>query len=583
MVRRFRFRFRLRTLLIFVALLGVGARFGALLISANKRSDAVQAILRSNPGRAAVYYSYQFDGAGNLVEGAAPSWPEWLRNLLGKDFFFDVVAVEHIDENGAEYLALLPGLRKLTIDSLLPGQSIEFLQRLPVLHDLEVQGWWDNDFARAADVLASMSSLRVLRVDGEVTDKGLNDIARLTQLESVRICCAPVTDAGLAALGALNHLKTLEVSYAGVNGAGGLENPGGITGSGLSALASLSNLEELRLHHTRLTGTKLGSLHALRKLRVLDLRANQITPEEIGVIDGMPPLSELDLSENRELGDVGVLLLVKGQWQLRTLHLHRVGLTDAGLSEIGRLTSLQTLDVGGNRLTEVGVRHLGPLVNLTDLDLSAEDVQQAEFDFLACQRGRANKPLPEDVRRRARIGDPAIETLRSLSRLRILDLSGSHMSDRAVGSLAELKELERLSLHANCFLSDEGVKSLSALTNLASLDVGFTYTTDDGLRALQRLPHLSALSLNATPITNASLAILGGYPALRDLQIQATSVNDGGVSTLQNFSLLAQLDIDHTAVTERGLAMLRKSLSGCTVKDYNPRRKTPWPSGLDGF
>ena len=47
-----------------------------------------------------VYYSYQFvrlpdiDGYWNYDKNAQPSVPRWLLNLVGDDFFFDVVEVE---------------------------------------------------------------------------------------------------------------------------------------------------------------------------------------------------------------------------------------------------------------------------------------------------------------------------------------------------------------------------------------------------------------------------------------------------------------------------------------------------------
>ncbi|MBC8873173.1 MAG: hypothetical protein H8E44_27380 [Planctomycetes bacterium] len=70
------------------------------------------------------------------------------------------------------------------------------------------------------------------------------------------------------------------------------------------------------------------------------------------------------------------------------------------------------------------------------------------------------------------------------------------------------------------------------LAKLAVLDLLDTYVTDDGLKHLTGLTNLSHLSLSGTPVTDDGLRHLTGLTSLRSLDVCDTQVTDEGVMEL---------------------------------------------------
>ncbi|CAD7699235.1 unnamed protein product, partial [Ostreobium quekettii] len=199
-----------------------------------------------------------------------------------------------------------------------------------------------------------------------LTDLVASKLTACTALRELCLSNCQITDRGLAGLASLTGLSRL-----------GLEGCKRVTDDGVSGLAALTNLTELDLAEcTEVTARGAAGLAPLTALTKLGLLVNG---REWGAgldgLAGMRCLSELLL--DADLTDPDMQRL-GGLTSLRSVHLKwkwncSVGVTDAGMAALARLTGLRELalvflnvQVEG-RVTDAGVRSLEALTALTSL------------------------------------------------------------------------------------------------------------------------------------------------------------------------------------------------------------------------
>ena len=136
---------------------------------------------------------------------------------------------------------------------------------------------------------------------------------------------------------------------------------------------------------------------------------------------------------------------------------------------IARLTSLDDLEISGERLTDAGLIHLAGLTRL---------------EFLRIDGGA--------------ITGAGLSHLRSMTRLRSLYLRGTHVEN--LDGLSGLAGLEDLNLDGTP-INDAGLAAIAGMPRLTRLYLNQTRVTDDGLMHLASLPALKVLHLNHAPIT----------------------------------------------------------------------------------
>jgi hypothetical protein len=157
--KRRRFQFSLRTLMIFVLLCAVPCGWlAARMQRARRQKSAVDEIVKEGGW---VEYDYEIDASGKWIPRAEPTGPEWLRRLLGSDFFANVVVAKVRTDAGSR---MLTGLSRL-----------QYL-------DLR---------------------------DAEITDAGLVHVTELSDLLVIDLFGTKITDAGFEKLERLKTLETL--------------------------------------------------------------------------------------------------------------------------------------------------------------------------------------------------------------------------------------------------------------------------------------------------------------------------------------------------------------------------------------
>jgi Leucine Rich repeat len=245
--RRRWFRFSLRTMLLAVTLFC--AWLGVTFNRANRQKHAVETIT-SHGGQ--VNYDYEADEDGRFVQNPPPPpGPDWLRNLIGTDYFATVVDVgidyqKGVNDDAVEALADLPQLRRLH------------------LHGIDVT---DSVLAR----LTRLTQLHILALtNSSVTDAGCEPLKRLTRLKELGLVSRCISD------GALEHIEGL-TRLTGIV----LRAPQ-VTDFGLVHLKRLACLEALDLTgNDKITDVGLQHLKSLVSLRLLCIRATSVTADGV--------------------------------------------------------------------------------------------------------------------------------------------------------------------------------------------------------------------------------------------------------------------------------------------------------------
>ncbi len=159
------------------------------------------------------------------------------------------------------------------------------------------------------------------------------------------------------------------------------------------------------------------------------------------------------------LGKRYARLFDRVQW----VFLDGTRVTDAELSHLAGLTSIERLDLHGTQVTDAGLSHLAGLTTLAWLLL-----------------------------RGTQVTDAGLLHLTGLTSLELLDLSGTQVTDAGLAHLAKSTSLRVLDL-SGTQVTDAGLSHLKGLTRLLALNISRTQVTDAGVAALRRaLPRVHA-------------------------------------------------------------------------------------------
>ncbi|MGV3486924.1 MAG: leucine-rich repeat domain-containing protein [Planctomycetaceae bacterium] len=156
------------------------------------------------------------------------------------------------------------------------------------------------------------------------------------------------------------------------------------------------------------------------------------------------------------------------------------------------------------------------------------------------------------------IDDADLARLAESSRLELLDVTGSESIGaagiQASGRMSSLRNL-RVSGAA---VTDDTVKALANLTNLAALSLQQTAVTDKGIEVISAMPKLKELNLYGTPVTDASLATISRLPSLQKLRLRATKVTGDNAAAFGEMNSVVDLDLSETSFSSGGLSAVAK-------------------------
>lgn len=211
-----------------------------------------------------LYYAEQ---VGDAVLTVARGWQNLRRlNLRGTK----------ITDAGVAQLEEHPSLEAIDVGfSLFTDGGFEPLTTIPNLKELACGGNKVTDVG--LNSLRLMPGLRKLDLSGAqrtdsglwaatLTDRGVDAVATLTNLEELRIRGAKITDLGSAKLGALKLLRVLDVSET------------QLSSSGLKSVTAMVKLEQLSLYGCqRVDDSVVAVLAELPSLSWVDLQGTKVT------------------------------------------------------------------------------------------------------------------------------------------------------------------------------------------------------------------------------------------------------------------------------------------------------------------
>ncbi|MBI3854336.1 MAG: hypothetical protein HY293_01455 [Planctomycetes bacterium] len=220
---------------------------------------------------------------------------------------------------------------------------------------------------------------------------------------------------------------------------------------------------------------------------------------------------------------------------IRKLRVRGAFLSDDGVKELARFTSLETLHLCESGFGDGAVPALAALPALSSLCIRAE-----------------------------KMTDRGFEQLKGLAKLRRLEISrAALMTDEGAGHIGALKSLTFLELHGGKKISDQALQALSGLDNLEEFDFGGQSSiTDAGLVAIARLPKLRSLRLSELKeVTPAGWKALARAPALRELHFTYCSLDDAGLAALAGIKDVEFLAFyqwrEEGKITDEGLLSLK--------------------------
>lgn len=508
-----------------------------------------------------------------------------------------VIRAEEVGDDCLIYVSKLANLRDLTIRTLLVrGDSTSLFSDLHYLEKLNVGAVMmdpDPELAehrqRIRFIVRDLPFLKELsiRYEGETIefdnlpsltkldisnitcrDDGVLGIANLTSLESVSIKCSEeLGDATLEAMSPLKRLVELDVSMSGVtdNGIAHLKNLPylsflGIAGGRLTnqALKHISDLTELRYvdFPQSLKDEDLKALQNLVKLR--NLRLGNVTDEGMSWVGRLGAVRSLDFSRSQITDKT--LAILANYAKLKDLNLSGTRITDLGLTHIGKLTKLQSINLSNTAVSDVGLASISNLVNLKSIDL--ENCVQFQDAGLVCLR------LLSSLRwlnlNNSRVGDPGLAHIRGLRAMRALRLGSTLVTDAGAEYLDGLIGLEVLDLSCTDVTSD-GTRAISELSQLHELNLEGSLVDDRCIMNLKKLTRLRHLNLNGTQISARALPLLATLPLLEHLSLVGTGVGYLDLTALADMPNLSRIAISQGETTEEEMEHVLNALPYCEI------------------
>uniref|UniRef100_K3W816 F-box domain-containing protein n=1 Tax=Globisporangium ultimum (strain ATCC 200006 / CBS 805.95 / DAOM BR144) TaxID=431595 RepID=K3W816_GLOUD len=224
---------------------------------------------------------------------------------------------------------------------------------------------------------------------------------------------------------------------------------------------------------------------------------------------------------------------------------------DLALRKIGRIRTLNTLILRGcNDISDDGMSSLSGLECLQYVDARhCEEIRSLPIswtDIRVLLLGRTS------------FGEADAAVLQYMPKLQELDLRSCRILKRGIEFINRLERLERLVL-AETALTDAGlIEICKHNVYLKALDVSGTEVTDAGTMGLANLKDLEVLSLDTSGITNRSLANLTCLPRLEKLDLFGASITDNGLLHLVPLRRLKELEICSGTISDRGVELISK-------------------------
>lgn len=416
--------------------------------------------------------------------------------------YFNDDAGSQVTNRGMRHLANLKNLEELALTGDRMGDAcLAYIKDLPKLYYLFIRGrqFGDNGMIHVKEI----SSLRML-----VFHEGI----------------AHITDAGLVHISQMPHLETLC-----------LHGMDGISDEGIAHLSKMPSLKRLNIDGSHITDKSMAYLKEVKSLEWLDLpqRDQRITDVGLACLGELSNLRKLHISKSSLVNqeyytDKGLEILVRCH-KLEDLSIGSIGVTDAGLEHIAKLTNLKILGLFGCKsITDTGLASLTTLKSLRRLNIFNSEITVSGINHL---NSMSNLILLKVLSLKDDGSNLDISGLTNLEDLSLdFGTYSGKFTDADLKCLSGLKHLHSLQLGPRNY-TDKGMASLAGLTNMERLGIGGSGLTDDGLEYLKGMKKLNFLS------------ILSGFDRDKRDYGRGGDITDKGLHHLEELKQLSFLEI----------------------------------------
>ncbi|MES2790613.1 MAG: hypothetical protein V4719_13465 [Planctomycetota bacterium] len=250
-----------------------------------------------------------------------------------------------------------------------------------------------NRSAAALPLLSRFPHLRTLRLHNlPIEANDYRRLASLSGLEELYLArCGPMGGVGLKVIGTLTGLKRLDLSFtkesdvesktiAHLSGLTKLErlslSSNSASGADFGFLTDLPHLRSLSLYDVKLVGPVMVDVGKCKPLENLSLCETDIEDKDLKTLRDLVKLRHLNLGNAKGItGHAVKALLPFGS--LEELWLQATSFDNSGMGELGRLKSLQRLDLRWCPITDVGLECYQPPDSLKHLVVYSSKVTGA--------------------------------------------------------------------------------------------------------------------------------------------------------------------------------------------------------------
>jgi Leucine-rich repeat (LRR) protein len=416
----------------------------------------------------------------------------------------------------------LTGLQILILSQTgITNEQMKYLKPLRALRALELSNEFSIGNAGMA-ALKDLPALEYLSLDPGVTDAGLKHVGQLPNLRWLKIGTGKIRGPGLAELANLPRLERLCLCNS-------FRNPSQISDRHIKYLEGLTQLKSLTLWGIadRLTDASLASISKLKNLEELYFirTGSRFTPTGVAHLKELKNLKKVDFAQTWFNSNDG----------------------DQIIRRLAALPNLESIK-GLYCLTAEGMKTLTAFRNLKCLLVGLEDSRQDYDGPKGLSHLDSLGSLDELIISSISLSDEDVACMESLGRLKKLDVGSRHLTDRSLASISKLDQLESLNFSAfgGASVSKNGLKQLSGLTNLHTLDVKVHPVVTgpaDGVKLdFSALTKLNTLTLSGLPLQDADLASFEGLHHLEWLTLEGTFTEEG-LRRLRNLPELKLLTI----------------------------------------
>ena len=371
----------------------------------------------------------------------------------------------------------------------------------------------------------------------ELTDEGLQHLARMPQLTHLHLSEYPggnLTDRGLEVLRHLPNLRVFDMMWQ-----------RGITDAGVANLKYCDRLERVDLMGSP-TGD--GAIEALQhKPHLRYFSSGRLVTDA-----GLPFLHNFPMFEKRHEGETPCHLLIDGPFSDQglasltglegveelDLFWHVTGITPDGFVHLIELPNLESLGADGELADNVSMRHMAAIPRLRKLRAQSAVATDEGFEALS-----HSKTLEHFWGRECpNFGSRGLLAFSTMPALSNLGVSLANVDEAALSSLPRFPALRELTPIG---VNDEGFRHVGRCERLEHLQCMYCRETTDAATAYVAGLRLKRYYAGLTKITDRSLAILGAMPSLERIEFyECNGVTDAGLVFLAALPQLREIHLD---------------------------------------